>query len=79
MERIKNCKQESNVLKILHKITAQGLKVHCQHTYARHYHALEKNLPIAKSCVDHISQDDIINLRIELETCHDSASFIERI
>jgi hypothetical protein len=79
MERIKNCKQESNVLKILHKITAQEEKVHCRHTYAHHFHELEKHCPMIRSSVDHISSDDIINLRIELETCQDSASFIERI
>jgi hypothetical protein len=79
MERIKSCKQESNVLKILHKITAQEEKVHCRHTYAHHFHELEKHFPMVRSSVDHISYDDIINLRIELETCQDSASFIERI
>jgi hypothetical protein len=79
LERIKSCKQESNVLKILHKITTDGLKVPCQHSYVRHYQALEKNYSIARSSFDHISHDDIINLRIELETCQDTASFIERI
>ncbi len=79
MERIKNCKQESNVLKILHKITAQEEKVHCRHTYVRHYHGLGKHCPMVRSNIDQISYDDVLNLRIELETCQDSASFIERI
>jgi hypothetical protein len=79
MERIKNCKQESNVLKILHRITAQETKVHCNHTYARHYQGLEKHFHMERSHSDLISSDDIINLRIDLETCQDSAEFIERI
>jgi hypothetical protein len=79
MERIKNCKQESNVLKILHKITAQEPKVHCRHTNARNYHAFEKQSPMIRTGGDCISSDDIINLRIDLETCQDAASFIERI
>ena len=79
MERIKNCKQESNVLKILHKITAQEPKVHCRHTCSRHYHAFEKQYVMERSDAESISYDDVLNLRIELETCRDSASFIERM
>jgi hypothetical protein len=79
LERIKGCKQESNVLKILHKITTDGLKVPCEHSYVRHCHARDEDNPVQRSSLDHISHDDIINLRIELETCRDCASFIERI
>jgi hypothetical protein len=79
LERIKNCKQESNVLKILHKIATESLKVPCQHSYARHYHSSDKNNSFDRSGIDQISHDDIINLRIELEMCQDSALFIERI
>jgi hypothetical protein len=32
-----------------------------------------------KSHIDRITHDDIINLRIELETCKDAACFIERM
>jgi hypothetical protein len=80
LERIKGCKQESNVLKILHKITADGMNVPCEHSFVRHHHeALDGNGCVERSSLDHISHDDIINLRIELETCQDCASFIERI
>ncbi len=79
LERIKNCKVESNVLKILQKITAEGTKVHCRQGRVQRYRGVEKHLPIIRSSLDHISHDDIINLRIELETCRDTAEFIERI
>jgi hypothetical protein len=85
IERIKNCKHESNVLKILHKITAQESKVHCAQTasvplnYSSNGSAISRELPIIKSDIERITHDDIINLRIELETCEDVGCFIERI
>jgi hypothetical protein len=79
MENIKKCEKESNVLKILHKITAQEPKVPCSHKYIQHYNTIERHSSIIKSDFDYISSDDIINLKIELETCQDSAYFIERL
>lgn len=83
IERIKKCKQESSVLKILHRITGQEAKVRCLHGKGRNYHSeaafSHKPLSIIKSGDDFITQDDIVNLRIELETCKDSMSFIENI
>jgi hypothetical protein len=38
-----------------------------------------KGLPMIKWHNDRITQDDIINLRIELETCKDAACFIEKM
>ena len=85
IDRIKKCKQESSVLKILHRITGQETKVRClHHNKAGNYRAevgrcRNKFIPMIKSNTDFISQDDIVNLRIELETCMDSGSFIEKL
>ena len=85
IDRIKKCKQESSVLKILHRITGQETKVRClHHNKATNYRAevgrcRNKFISIIKSNTDFISQDDIVNLRIELETCMDSGSFIEKL
>jgi hypothetical protein len=85
IDRIKKCKQESSVLKILHRITGQETKVRClHHNKAVNYRAevgrsQNKFIPMIKSNTDFISQDDIVNLRIELETCIDSESFIEKL
>jgi hypothetical protein len=85
IDRIKKCKQESSVLKILHRITGQETKVRClHHNKAGNYRSeigrsRNKFIPMIKSNTDFISQDDIVNLRIELETCMDSGSFIEKL
>ena len=83
IERIKKCKQESSVLKILHRITGQETKVRCLNHKGSHYHseagASRKSFSILKSNLDYITQDDIVNLRIELETCKDAKNFIENI
>lgn len=84
IDRIKSCKQESNVLKILHRISAQESKVHCAQPVsgASHYHARSASFPrqtMLKSYGDRITRDDVINLRIELETCKDAGCFIERM
>lgn len=85
IDRIKKCKQESSVLKILHRITGQETKVRCLHNRSRHYQseagtgAQHRPISIFKSNMDYITQDDIVNLRIELETCRDAGNFIENI
>jgi hypothetical protein len=83
IDRIKKCKQESSVLKILHRITGQETKVRCLHHKEKHYHSearsINKQVPMFKSNLDFITQDDIVNLRIELETCKDAGNFIENI
>jgi hypothetical protein len=85
IDRIKKCKQESSVLKILHRITGQETKVRClHHNKAGNYRgevgrSRNKFIPMIKSNTEFISQDDIVNLRIELETCMDSGSFIEKL
>ena len=85
IERIKNCKKESNVLKILHRITAFESKVPCAQSavssarYHTHGASLQKSASMCKSHLDRITNDDIINLRIELETCKDAACFIEKM
>ena len=83
IERIKKCKQESSVLKILHRITGQDTKVRCLQHKEKHYHSeagsSHKMVSMAKSNFDYITQDDIVNLRIELETCKDAGNFIENI
>jgi hypothetical protein len=83
IERIKKCKQESSVLKILHRITGQDTKVRCLHYKERHFHSeagsSQRQIPMFKSDLDYITQDDIVNLRIELETCKDARNFIDSI
>jgi hypothetical protein len=86
IDRIKKCKNESNVIKILHNITAQESKVHCiepahqlQMACSSENSAISQSFHILKSDVDRITYDDLINLRIELETCKDVRSFIDRI
>jgi len=85
IERIKSCKKESNVLKILHRITAHESKVECAHSavsaarFCAQGASLQKSAMMMKTHFDQITRDDVINLRIELETCKDAAGFIERM
>ena len=85
IERIKGCKQESNVLKILHRITAHGSKVRCAQSAsgAGIFHSpgtsIQRAVHMLKSHIDRITHDDIVYLLIELETCKDAACFIERM
>ena len=86
IDRIRKSRQDTTVLKILHSIAREEPQSCPQHETRRHRTA--SGVPVGKYITasvpygtygSHITRDDIINLRIELETCSDSKQFIERI
>jgi len=80
IDRIRKSRQDTTVLKILHSIAREEPQSWRQH---------EEAVPVGKYMVPatacrsygngHITRDDIVNLRIELETCIDSKEFIARL
>ena len=84
VERIRNSRQDTTVLKILHNITkAQNTKVPITSD-----DNFDCEVPVQKYMVSplhedhtkqHISKDDILDLRIKLETCIDSQAFINSL
>jgi hypothetical protein len=86
IDRIRKSRQDTTVLKILHSIAREEPPSWHQHEASRHRN--ESGVPVGKyistaalcgACGGNITQDDIINLKIELETCADSKQFIDRI
>ncbi len=86
IERIRKSRQDSTVLKILHSISREQGEKTCStpaaagrlrlHAHDRPYCSVPATfLP----CTNYITRDDVINLRIELETCIDSKQFIEKM
>jgi hypothetical protein len=80
IDRIRKSRQDTTVLKILHSIAREE---------PQSWHNDEDAVPVGKYMVpatscracgsDSITRDDVVNLRIDLETCVDSKDFIERI
>jgi hypothetical protein len=88
INNIKATTNESDLLKFLDSVAApqeQALpvaeKIAQQHKYSHcHGQGLQTSQATTLSSrAEVISQDDITNLRINLETCRDSKEFIERI
>jgi hypothetical protein len=85
IERIRKSRQDSTVLKILHSIAKEQPKARYSPSSAgpseitgagpRCYAHHAAPLP----CTGYITKDDIINLRIELETCTGSQEFIDNL
>lgn len=80
IERIKKSRQDSTVLKILHSIAKEQPKYsHAATKMAESRAGYGSHPPALLSCSEYISRDDVINLRIELETCVDSKQFIDNL
>jgi hypothetical protein len=88
IDRIRKSRQNTTVLKILHSIAREEPQHLLRRRPIRRFE--EDGVPVAKYIAprtefrtfggdNHISRDDIINLRIDLETCADCGQFIERI
>jgi hypothetical protein len=85
IDRIRKSRQDTTVLKILHSISKEQHETRCaQHAGGG------LNLPAHSDnfctvpatfmpCTRYITRDDVLNLRIELETCADSKQFIDRM
>lgn len=85
IERIRETRQDTVVLKILHSMEKQESGMCYSHNSAA---VLRAGSSTAKyvgrpfelfSCAHYITKDDVINLRIELEMCTDSKQFIDRL
>jgi hypothetical protein len=86
IDRIRKSRQDSTVLKILHSIAREEPRSWRQgstrHRRSGGVPALKYSARGAGSGTfgcGHITRDDVINLRIELETCSDSSQFIDRL
>lgn len=85
IEKIRKSRQDSTVLKILHSITKEQPKVGYSHysagtgEVANNGAGYCSHLSAFLACTDYITKDDIINLRIDLETCTDSKQFIDNL
>jgi hypothetical protein len=88
IDRIRKSRQDTTVLKILHSIAREESMPVSRPTPQRR--SRDQRVPVAKYIApragfrpvgndNHITRDDIINLRIELETCSDCGQFIERL
>jgi hypothetical protein len=88
IDRIRKSRQDTTVLKILHSIARE--EPQSLHRRATARRGVADEVPVSKyiapragfgssSSSSHITRDDIINLKIELETCSDCGQFIERI
>jgi hypothetical protein len=84
IEAIKNNSQDSAVMRMLHRIakTEMPMKDSAKKA-ARSYHAIAESavscIPVYSKGEKYITDDDVTNLRIELELCKDSGEFINRI
>jgi hypothetical protein len=86
VETIKNSQQESAVMRMLKRIvkteapirdTAGKIVRHCNTELVdRSFTFHQQQVSTAEK---YISEDDITNLRIELEVCRDSQQFIDRL
>jgi endogenous inhibitor of DNA gyrase (YacG/DUF329 family) len=85
IDKIRKSRQDTTVLKILHSISRQHSETTCSSGPTRQLRrkaGAESLCALPATfmpCADYITRDDIINLRIELETCVDSKQFIEKI
>jgi hypothetical protein len=88
IDRIRKSRQDTTVLKILHSIAREEPQPSHRRMPLRR--GRDDRVPVAKYISpqagfrtfggeNHITRDDVINLRIELETCTDCGQFIERI
>jgi hypothetical protein len=80
VDRIRNSKQESTVLRIIHSIAHDDTLSAKHHTCTIQTATAEKYIAPSATFLSrgrYITQDDVINLRITLETCTDSKQFIE--
>jgi hypothetical protein len=87
IDRIRKSRQDTTVLKILHSIAREEPRSWHQRATARRDST--DGVPVGKYIapraefrtfgVDNITRDDVINLRIELETCSDCGQFIEKM
>ncbi len=85
IDRIRKSRRDTTVLKILHSITKEQPGAMCSQR-ARGVLSLSARASgrcvapaMFSHCDEYITRDDIINLRIELETCADSGQFIDRM
>jgi hypothetical protein len=90
IDRIRKSRQDSTVLKILHSIAREEPQSWRQGGSRR---CRSGGMPVVKYSArpagsgtcgggggnGHITRDDVINLRIELETCVDSKQFIDSL
>jgi len=73
------------VLKILHSISKEQSKGGYSHCSAAPVEntdtgpAYSDHRAVCLPCTDYITNDDIINLRIDLETCAGSKQFIDNL
>jgi len=85
IDKIRKSRQDTTVLKILHSISRQHSETACSSGLSRKHRrsAGTDSLCAAPatffSCDNYITRDDVINLRIELETCVDSKQFIDNL
>ena len=85
IEKIRKSRQDSTVLKILHSIAKEQPKAGYSHYSAGTGEMTVGGAgycahpPAFLPCTGYITKDDIINLRIELETCADSKQFIDNL
>jgi hypothetical protein len=85
IERIRKSRQDSTVLKILHSIAKEQPKTGYSHCAAAQSEisdagpSCSEHLATCLPCTDYITNDDIINLRIDLETCTSSKQFIDNL
>ncbi len=85
IESIRNSRQDTTVLKILHSISKEQPGAKCSRGGSRHFARAAR----AGKCfaqpetflpyTNFITRDDVLNLRIELETCADSKQFIDKL
>jgi hypothetical protein len=85
IDRIRKSRQDSTVLKILHSIA----KEQPQARYSQYSCGTGEMASAGQGysaqpatflpCANYITKDDVINLRIELETCMDSKQFIDNL
>jgi hypothetical protein len=85
IERIRNSRQDTTVLKILHSISKEQPEAKCSHHGSQHFRlaalsgrCYTQPAPLLPY-TNFITRDDVLNLRIELETCADSKQFIDKL
>jgi hypothetical protein len=86
IDRIKKSRQDTTVLKILHSLAKEQPEAqytpHPSGHFAMEQHAggsYQTHPAAVLQCGNYITKDDVINLRIELETCTDAKQFIDKL
>ena len=85
IDKIRKSRRDTTVLRILHSVAQEQSGARCSQRASGvlSLSACGANRCAARAsfpqCENYITRDDIINLRIELETCADSGEFIGRI